>query len=446
MNNAIFYENLREIKFQSRIMFMKTKVNMLILFFLITMINFSAEKVFCFQANLSSQEDNKNNKYDGKLISSVKFEGNKNFSSEELLAVFDFDDDIAGKVNELFVYSFKAGNTERFLNYELKEFLISRGYFNAEIGNPKIIENGNFIKLIIPINEGMIYRIGEVNISGNKQISSKEIRTFLEFKEGHIYNMNAVRKKAFEELPKFYGNKGFVLCDVDTDNVIERGNPKNPDERIFDFDIIVEEGKVFRVGQINILGTADKKAVRALLKINAGEIFNQSKIEDSLKKLKETDLFEEIDFNKDVEIRVEKEKTDDNKNFKFAESKTAIKYKISSQNDTETEVQKDDTVSINIIVNRRKPTKNYYLGVIKFIGNKTVSNAELNKVFEFQKNSYFDVKDFVEKVKAFNQTGKFKPIVENDIDIEIGLEGKEDDEFSEQINLTINFVELTQPQ
>lgn len=420
---------------------MKSKVNLLVLFFLTVMFSSSTERVLCFQTNSLPEKDTENNKYHGRFISTVEFEGNKNFSSRELLAVFDFNDDIAGKVNSLFVYPYKTKTTEHFLKHSIKEFLNNRGYARAEVGNTKIIEDGIFIKLIVPVNEGMIYRIGKITVSGNKEISSEEIKNFLGFEREQVYSVNLLHERAFKELPKFCGSKGFAKCDVDADNFQERENPKNPDERIVDFDIFIDEGKKYRFGQITISGTADNKTVRSLLTINEGEIFNRSKIDDSLKKLKESGLFEEIDFDKDVEFKVEKNAANEEKNFRNVETKEGIIYRVRLQNDTETEVKKEDTISVHFTVNKRKPDKNYYLGSVKFIGNETISDDELRRFFGFQKNSYFDVRNFVEKVKAFNQTGKFKPIVEDDIDFEIGSEGKEDNEISEQINITIKLFE-----
>lgn len=184
--------------------------------------------------------------------------------------------------------------------------------------------------------------------------------------------------------------------------------------------------------------------------VKEGEIFNQSKLDKDIKKLNESALFEEIKTNDieiktlDIEIRTSEEnavKSDNN--FINTVSKSGVSYKVRISEDKEIKLKEDtDSVVISLRVKKLTPVKNYYLGNVTFVGNKTISDAELRNTFNLRKNSYFDIKTFIENIRAFNKTERFKPIVENDLHIELGSEGKQDDKFSEQVNLTIQIREL----
>lgn len=397
---------------------------------------FSAE-IKAFQINLS-QNEKQSDLYKVKLISSVEFEGNKNISTKELLDVFNFNDDIAGIVNSLFVYPYHKG-TDGYLKFKLIDFLRSRGHLKAEVGELKLTEDGEFIKLVIPIEEGALYRVGKINIKGAKVFTIKEVEEFLDFKQGQVLDPDELQERINDKLPKFFGNKGFINCNVEIETVNEHFSKVTGDIFV-NFNLIINEGKIYRVKQINIFGDADKKQVFSFFSLKEGEIFNQARLDESIKNINESDLFEKVD-SAQVEIKAIEDQI--KKDYVNAISRSGIPYKIRIPDDGETQSQeKAKALAINITVNKSKPKKNYYLGTVKFIGNKTISEAELKKAFNLQENSYLDFRNLTENIRAFNKTGKCKPIIEDDFDIEIGSEGSEDDESSEHVNLTIRIHEL----
>lgn len=224
--------------------------------FVITAFLFLPSQVTFFQTDLSGRSKN-NEVYNGKFISSVEFEGNKNISSKELIDIFNYEDDIAGVVNGLFVYPYKKAWFDYAVKNEIKNLFQSRGFMNVSVDEIKVIEDGNFIKLNIPIEEGAISRFGKIKIVGAKAFSSGEIEAFLDFKQGQIINFIELRKKVFEELPKLYGIKGFANCNIEYEN-ISKPTISETGESVVDFDILIDEGKISRIKQINVVGDAVK--------------------------------------------------------------------------------------------------------------------------------------------------------------------------------------------
>ena len=68
-------------------------------------------------------------------------------------------------------------------------------------------------KIIIPINAGYRYTVGDVKIEGNKILSSKGLRKLIKFKEGDVYSTK-IREESIEEIGEVYRNLGYIRSGV----------------------------------------------------------------------------------------------------------------------------------------------------------------------------------------------------------------------------------------
>ncbi len=221
----------------------------------------------------------------------------------------------------------------RKLEYDLqknvREYMFSRGYFQARIGDPEVVGLGvkrtdflplitlplplisskdETLKIVVPINEGKPFRVGQIKIEGNSVFSEQEIKRAIGLKEGEIADGKQLRKALYEDLKKAYGSQGFVLYDVDLETEF-KDNPNNPKEGIVDIKISIDEGKQFRLRRLEFAGntfTRDRVLRREML-INEGDIYNQTALEISILRLNQTGYFEPIDKEKDVEVRTDEE-------------------------------------------------------------------------------------------------------------------------------------------
>jgi outer membrane protein insertion porin family len=224
----------------------------------------------------------------------------------------------------------------RKLEYDLqknvREYMFSKGYFQARIGDPVVeglgVKRTDFIPLItlplpllsskddtlkitIPVTEGRLFRVGDVKIEGNSIFSEQQIQGYIGLQKGDIADGKRLRKALFEDLKKVYGSQGFVLYDVDL-NPEFKDNPTNPKEGIVDVNITIDEGKQFRLRRLEFAGntfTRDRVLRREVL-INEGDIYNQLALETSIVRLNQTQYFDPIDKDKDVEIRTDEESGD----------------------------------------------------------------------------------------------------------------------------------------
>ncbi len=258
-------------------------------------------------------------------IIEIDFEGNKAFKDGELRGELKL-------VKKSGLFSrFKGQDIldVRKLQYDLnknvREYMFSKGYFQARIGEPQIVGLGkrrtgfflpvpflsskdDALKIIVPVTEGKIFRVGELKVEGNSIFTEEQLLAYVGLKKGEIADGKRLRLALYENLKKIYGGQGFILYDAETETNF-KDNPANAEEGIVDITIKIEEGKQFSLRRIEFAGntfTRDNVLRREML-INEGDIYNQLALETSVIRLNQTQYFDPIDKDKDVEIRTDEE-------------------------------------------------------------------------------------------------------------------------------------------
>lgn len=265
-------------------------------------------------------------------IVDIEFEGNEVFKDSELR-------------NQLVLVK-QTGLLTRFkgqdildlkkLQYDLQKnvraYMFSKGYFQARIGEPQVVGLGykrtgvpilgtlplplisskdDTLKIIIPVTEGKIFRVGDVKVEGNSIFSEQQILAGLGLKKGEIANGKRLQDAVNEDLKKAYGAQGFVEYNAEFEPEFKE-NPANPNEGIVDLKITIDEGRQFRLRRLEFTGntfTRDKVLRREVL-VNEGDIYNQNLIEYSVVRLNQTGYFDPIDKDQDVEIRTDQDQGD----------------------------------------------------------------------------------------------------------------------------------------
>ncbi len=265
-------------------------------------------------------------------IVDIDFDGNQKFSDGELR-------DALTLVKETGIVSrFKSMDILdlRKLEYDLQKnvraYMWSKGYFQARIGDPEVEGLGykrtgfpivkafpiplltsmdDTLRIKIPVTEGKVFRVGELKVEGNSIFSEQLILAFVGLKKGEIADGKRLQDAVYEDLKKEYGKQGFVQYTAEFDPQF-KDNPAIPEEGIVDITITIEEGKQFTLRRLEFTGntfTRDKVMRREFL-INEGDIYNQQYLEISTARLNQTQYFDPIDKDQDVEIRTDEEKGD----------------------------------------------------------------------------------------------------------------------------------------
>ncbi|MEP6787429.1 MAG: outer membrane protein assembly factor BamA, partial [Acidobacteriota bacterium] len=265
-------------------------------------------------------------------IIEIDFEGTQHFKNSELRNALTIvkETGLISRVKGMDILDLKK------LQYDLQKnvraYMFSKGYFQARIGEPEVVGLGyqrtgfsvlkNFplplltsmddtLKIKVPVTEGKIYRVGELKVEGNSIFSEQQILAYVGLKKGEIADGKRLQDAVYEELKKVYGSQGFVQYNAEFDPEF-KDNPAKPGEGIVDIKITIDEGKQFTLRRLEFTGntfTRDKVMRREFL-INEGDIYNQNYLEISLSRLNQTQYFDPVDKDQDVEIRTDEEKGD----------------------------------------------------------------------------------------------------------------------------------------
>jgi len=247
----------------------------------------------------------------GKLfIRSVKFEGNQNVATADLKKV------IKSKPKFFLDFLSKGGKVDQDQLADdrnaIKDLVQSKGYVDAEIGDPELQRDGSKVDVIWRIAEGPQYHVGNVKMEGVQLIPADKLERVLKTRNGAVYSPQNVRSdiKAMEDL---YGALGYVDLRI--------GAAVNPGgAHVVDVEFKLEEGVQSYVEHVNISGnvrTKDKVIRREVL-VNPGDVFNTVRVDASKQRLLNLNYFSKVDVypsetlvpgRKDLNITVEEKRT-----------------------------------------------------------------------------------------------------------------------------------------
>jgi outer membrane protein insertion porin family len=184
----------------------------------------------------------------------------------------------------------------------------SQGYLNAKIGKPKEQNDERSFNLIVPIEEGLRYRLGSINIQGAKVFPSEQLIEKLNLKTGNIADGQELFQWLFERVKKLYEDNGYIQNNFELEPRFKLDGEKLIEGTV-DLEIVVDEGMRFTIGKIEFVGSCQTsdRVLRSALLIKEDEIFNQQRLTESIEKLNGLGLFERIDKDKDVELRTDNE-------------------------------------------------------------------------------------------------------------------------------------------
>lgn len=236
-------------------------------------------------------------------VGEIAFEGNKRLSSKALRKGMKEikKHGIIAWITSKDVYS--QEKLEKGLE-KLKEFYQSKGFMEVKIGNPRtekikkrdiFLSKKEMVKLIIPVEEGPQYRLGSINISGNKVLPAKVLESILKMKKGYVYNVKK-RNKGIEEIQKLYGEGGYFYAQImPIENL-------DPEKRLVHLELHVQENDQCFLGKLEFKGNSFTKdfVIRREWLIREGDVFNTKLFELSLKRVKQLGL---VDFEKFPDVK-----------------------------------------------------------------------------------------------------------------------------------------------
>ncbi len=265
-------------------------------------------------------------------IVDIQFDGNEKFSDGELRGALQLvkETGLISRFKGLDILDLRKLQYD--LQKNVRSYMFSKGYFQARLGDPVVeglgLKRTDFLPLItlplpfisskddtlritVPVTEGKIFRVGELKVEGNSIFSEQQILAYVGLKKGEIADGKRLQDAVYEDLKNVYGQQGFVQYNAEFEPDFKE-NSANAAEGIVDIKITIDEGKQFTLRRLEFTGntfTRDRVMRREFL-LNEGDIYNSRFLDISVARLNQTQYFDPIDKDQDVEIRTDEEQGD----------------------------------------------------------------------------------------------------------------------------------------
>jgi len=243
-------------------------------------------------------------------VSAVRFEGNTKFPDKVLRK------QMKTKGKTLYSFIDKSGRLdetqlEQDVN-AVKEYYQDHGYIDVEVKEVRRERAKGKMTIVIVIQEGPVYHVGKIRITGTKAAAETKVRALLKMKEGDVYSPKQIREDS-KKIADAYGTGGYVDLQV-TPTGVPAGQGR------IDVHYDIQEGGPAFVQRINIVGntrTKDKVIRREVL-IAPGDILNSVRVETTKKRLDNLGYFEKVETfpedtgvpgRKDLTIQVQEKRT-----------------------------------------------------------------------------------------------------------------------------------------
>ncbi|HKR59309.1 MAG TPA: POTRA domain-containing protein [Pyrinomonadaceae bacterium] len=233
-------------------------------------------------------------------LAEIRFEGTRVFSADELKAITKQCFSDARKPED--------GYDQESIEYCLRraaDFMRNKAYLHAMLSEPKLDITAKGIVATVKVEEGSLYRLGQITIEGADHYSAEDIRKMLPLSPGDIVAADRIGKWLFEDLKKIYGDLGYI--EYTAEPVPEFRNTSGV-EGVVDFKVIIEEGDRFILSKLVLEGEqlpTSQFISESPLKL--GDIYSASAFDAFVSKLNQSGMYESIDKDKDSDFRVDNE-------------------------------------------------------------------------------------------------------------------------------------------
>lgn len=222
-------------------------------------------------------------------IGEVDFTG---FTSAE---VSDLTSMIYTKSYNLFTSWFTGTGTlrEEILDQDkmiILNYLHNKGYADARIDvSIEDLPDSDRIKILISAHRGPLYRFGSIRFDGNEKLKDDLIKKNLKIDEKDIYSPEKLQQTS-QAIKDIYGRKGYIEAQVDYEIFLEEKDP------IFHVNFFINEGSLYKVGLIRVIGNTRTKSNVLLRESNLipGETFDCRRLKSTQDKLRNIGYFKNV--------------------------------------------------------------------------------------------------------------------------------------------------------
>jgi len=222
-------------------------------------------------------------------IREVQFIGNTKISDEELRSSIQTRrPDSLSFLNDSGTYSQEAFERDLLL---VSAHYWDRGYANVKVGTPqlRLSRDKQYMYLSIPVDEGPVFTIGSINFKGDLIGTAAKNLERIRIRPGMSFSRTMIAEDR-EKLSNYYQDQGYAYA-----NVLPLTKVDLPNRRI-NLTFEVARGKRAYFERINIRGNSKTrdKVIRREMKISEGELFNNTNLEVSKRRINALGFFENV--------------------------------------------------------------------------------------------------------------------------------------------------------
>ncbi len=223
-------------------------------------------------------------------IKTITFQGNKAYSGKQLKSIMD--------TNEKGFFSWITSSgvyKKELLEQDLEKitsFYYNHGYLKARVGEPVVRHEGEWLYITIPIEEGLPYQMGQVDIRGDLIQPREKLLASLAIPKEKFYNREKIRNDILK-LSDLYAYEGYAFAEI---------NPQikeDPEAHKVDLVFDIKKGSKVYFERIDIVGNVKTrdKVIRRELKVTEKGLFDSKALRTSNQNLHRLDYFEEINLS-----------------------------------------------------------------------------------------------------------------------------------------------------
>src|SRR5690349_14666132 len=175
-----------------------------------------------------------------------------------------------------------------FLTEAIRPVYLTKGCLHPKLGPPEIRLTGNpnqklpeQVPVFVPVEPGPVYHWKEVHWTGNATVSEFTLSSDVALKPGDVADGMKI-EAGWDRVREEFARHGYLDAKVDA-------VPKfDESAHTVSYSVAIQEGKQYRFGKMVLTGLspAAEKKLHAAWPIPEGEVFDKTKYEDVLVKLK----------------------------------------------------------------------------------------------------------------------------------------------------------------
>ncbi|MEA3363079.1 MAG: outer membrane protein assembly factor BamA [Thermodesulfobacteriota bacterium] len=168
------------------------------------------------------------------------------------------------------------------------------GYQDVKVKPAEVtLVKDKYLDILIEIDEGSLYTVGTVNISGDLMFAEEKLLPLVKLQPGGIFSRSELRDSILA-LTDLYADSGYAYA-----NVAPLTN-KDKKRDVIDLNLEVEQGIQVSVERIEVSGNTKTrdKVIRREIPLLEGDLFSARRVKDANRRVRNLGFFEEVNITK----------------------------------------------------------------------------------------------------------------------------------------------------